>query len=87
MVNGEPKLKKQPLDPKIHRVIAEHGGLWIQRIDAGSCVMKGDVLGELVDLLGNTLEVIEAPGGGVICSSRTSVAVNQGDVLAQVAEV
>jgi predicted deacylase len=80
-------LKKQLLDPDIQKVVAEHGGLWIQKIDAGSRVKKGDILGEVVSLVGETLEKHEAPCGGVIYSSRACVSVNQGDILAQVAKV
>jgi hypothetical protein len=87
MINGKPELKRQPLDPEIHKVVAEHGGLWIQMIDAGARVKKGDLLGEVVSLIGETLERLKAPCGGVICASRTSVTVNQGDVLVQIAEV
>jgi hypothetical protein len=87
MMEGTPKLKKQPLDPEVQKVVAEHGGLWIQRIDAGSHVKKGDIIGEVVSLVGETLETLEAPCSGVISSSRTSVTVNQGDVLAQISQV
>ena len=87
MMEGSPKLKRQPLDPEIHKVVAEHGGLWVQRIEAGTHVKKGDTLGEVVSLVGETLERLEAPCGGVICTSRTCVAVNQGDVLAQIAKI
>ena len=87
MMDGAPKLKKQPLDPEVQKVVAEHGGLWIQRIDAGSHVKKGDILGEVVSLVGETLETLEAPCPGIISTSRTCVTVNQGDVLAQIAKV
>jgi predicted deacylase len=87
MMEGSPRLKKQLLDPDIQKVVAEHGGLWIQKIDAGSRVKKGDILGEVVSLVGETLEKHEAPCGGVIYSSRACVSVNQGDILAQVAKV
>jgi predicted deacylase len=87
MMEGTPKLKKQSLDPEVQKVVAEHGGLWIQRIDAGSHVKKGDILGEVISLVGETLETLEAPCPGVISTSRTYVTVNQGDVLAQIAQV
>jgi uncharacterized protein len=87
MIEGKPKLKKQPLNPEIHKVVAEHGGLWIQRIDAGTHVKKGEVLGEVVSLIGETLEKFEASCDGVICASRTCVTVNQGDVVAQIADI
>jgi hypothetical protein len=87
MMEGTPNLKRQPLDPEVHKIVAEHGGLWIQKINAGMQVKKGDNLGEIVNLVGETLEILEAPCLGVICSSRTSVAVNQGDVLVQIAQV
>ena len=87
MIDGQPKLKKQPLDPEIHKVVSEHGGLWIQKIDAGTPVKKGDLLGEVVSLVGETLERLEAPCGGVISSSRTTITANQGDVLALIAKI
>ena len=87
MLSGEPKLKKQSLDPVVHKVVAEHGGLWVQIIDAGARVKEGDLLGEIISLTGETLEKIKAPSKGVISTTRTSVTVNQGDVLAQIAEV
>ena len=87
MMEGTPKLNRQPLDPEAQKVVAEHGGLWIQKIDAGSHVKKGDILGEVVNLVGETLEKLEAPCPGVIYISRTSVTVNQGDVLVHIAQV
>jgi predicted deacylase len=87
MMDGAPTLKKQPLDPVIEKVVAEHGGLWIQKMDSGSRVNKGDVVGEVVSLVGETLERGEAPCRGVICTTRTCVTVNQGDVLALVAKI
>ena len=87
MIEGAPTLNMQPLDPEVQKIVAEHGGLWIQKIAAGSHVKKEDILGEVISLVGETLETLEAPCPGVISTSRTSVTVNQGDVLAQIAQV
>jgi hypothetical protein len=87
MIEGKPKLKKQKLDPHIERAISQNGGLWIQKVPAGAKVKKGELLGEVLNMLGETLQRVESPIAGIICTTRTSVTVNEGDVLAAIAEV
>jgi uncharacterized protein len=87
MIEGKPKLKKQLVDPEIIKVVSEHGGLWIQKVEVGAKVKKDDLLGEIVSLVGDTLQRYEASCDGIVSSTRTSVTVNAGDVLAQVARV
>jgi predicted deacylase len=87
MIEGKPKLKKQLVDPEIEKVVSEHGGLWIQKVEAGARVKKGVFLGEVVSLVGDTLQRIEASCDGIVSTTRTSATVNAGDVLAQIARI
>ena len=88
MLEGEPEMKKGlPVNPEQVRLFAERGGLWLQRVAAGERVEKGQVLGEVVDLFGDTLQTVEAPFDGVANNSRTSHVANSGDTLLYVVKV
>jgi hypothetical protein len=82
MLEGEPEMKKNvPVNPEQVRLFAERGGLWLQRVNAGEVVKKGQVLGEVVNLFGETLQTVKAPFDGVANNSRTSNIANSGDTL------
>ncbi|MGD2200545.1 MAG: succinylglutamate desuccinylase/aspartoacylase family protein [Candidatus Bathyarchaeota archaeon] len=88
MLKGKPHMKKGlTIDPEQERVYAERGGLWLQRVAAGEHVREGQVLGEVVDLFGETLQTVEAPFDGVANNSRTSNVANTGDTLVYVVKV
>jgi predicted deacylase len=82
MLEGEPEMKTGvPFNPEQARIRSDRGGLWIQKAASGERVKKGQVLGEVVDLFGDTLQTVTAPFDGVTNNSRTSVVANSGDVL------
>jgi predicted deacylase len=88
MLEGEPEMKKGlSVNPEQARLFAERGGLWLQRVAAGERVEKGQVLGEVVDLFGDTLQTVEAPFDGVANNSRTSHVANSGDTLIYVVKI
>lgn len=88
MLEGKPDMKKDlPVDPEQVRLHADRGGLWLQRVGAGERVEEGQVLGEVVDLFGETLQVVRAPFDGVANNSRTSVVANTGDTLIYVVKI
>jgi predicted deacylase len=82
MLEGEPEIKAGiPFNPEQAKFRAERGGLWIQKAAAGERVKEGQVLGDVVDLFGDTLQTVIAPFDGIANNSRTSVVANSGDVL------
>jgi predicted deacylase len=82
MLEGEPEMRKDiPIDPEQVRLHAERGGLWLQKVPAGRKVSKGEELGRIVDLFGDTLQVVKAPFAGVVNNSRTSTVAYTGDTL------
>jgi len=87
MLEGEPTLRKLKVDPTQERLYAERGGIWRQKVEAGQRVKKGDVLGEVVNLFGETLQTARAPFDGVANNSRTSHIANTGDTLIYVVKV
>ena len=88
MLEGKPEMKKDlPVNPEQARFHAERGGLWLQQVEAGERVKKGQVLGTVVDLFGETLQTLEAPFDGIANNSRTSVVANSGDTLIYVVRV
>jgi predicted deacylase len=51
------------------------------RVAPGDAVVEGQTLGELVDLLGNHLADVKAPGSGVILFTVTSPAIKKDGLL------
>jgi len=87
MLEGESALGKLKVDPTQERLYAKWGGIWRQKVEAGQRVEKGDVLGEVVNLFGETLQTVRAPFDGVANNSRTSHIANSGDTLIYVVKV
>jgi uncharacterized protein len=56
-------------------------GLWYSNVKIGDSVVKGDLLGELVNEFGETMEKIYARTSGVILFLVTSLAINENDPL------
>jgi uncharacterized protein len=65
---------------------ASSKGLWYSNIMIGQSVAEGDLLGELVDEFGETMEKIYARTSGVILFLVTSLAINVNDPLLAVGE-
>ncbi len=56
-------------------------GFWVAARETGETVARGEPLGEVRDLYGDTLETIAAPADGVILFATTSAAVKQNGLL------
>ncbi len=87
MLEGEASLNNPPLDPKAQRLWAEMGGVWRRGVEAGERVTEGQRLGEVSDLVGETLQEVVAPFDGVVSFLRTHYSVNAGDTLLWVADI
>lgn len=88
MLEGDPEMKKDiPVNPEQKKLFASRGGLWLQKVVAGEQVKKGQVLGEVVDLFGDTLQTVKSPFDGVANNSRTSNVANSGDTLIYVVKI
>ena len=81
MLEGEPAKYDPPVDPPSQRIWAEKGGVWRRRVDAGQRVKKGDTLGTVCNLLGETIQTAVAPYDGVVSFLRVHYSVNSGDSL------
>ncbi|MGA3404607.1 MAG: succinylglutamate desuccinylase/aspartoacylase family protein [Candidatus Bathyarchaeia archaeon] len=75
----------KPTHPKKlgeRRVVrSEKAGLLHRKAKCGEAVTEGQVLGEIVDVYGDTLETVKSPISGVIIMAYPSPAVNSGDYL------
>ncbi len=81
MLEGKP-------EPKLHKDLtefawlrSEHQGLWYPYAKAGDKVEKGQLLGEVKDLLGDTVQPAISSIDGIILFSVSSLAINAGDPL------
>jgi predicted deacylase len=83
MLNDAPPAEAQP--PRSiaanHWLRSAHEGIFLLRVSPGEMVEKGQVLGHMVDLLGNHLATIEAPDAGVILFTVTSPAIKKDGLL------
>ncbi len=87
MIDEQPEIRDHPLDPPTKRLWAQQGGLWRRRVEAGQRVEKGQRLGEVSDLHGETLQQVHAPFSGVVSFLRVHYSVNEGDTLLWVTQV
>ena len=62
-------------------IAANAGGLFVSKVSLLDEVQAGDVLGEVRDPAGRTLEVVHAPSPGIVISMRGLVRVFPGDGL------
>ena len=87
MLEGKATLGKAKVNPITHRLWAKHAGIWRKHIKAGQRVEKDMVLGEVVNLLGDTKQIVRSPMGGVVSFLRIHYSVNQGDTLLLIKDV
>lgn len=85
MLEGEVVKYNPPVDPPSQRVWAEKGGVWRRKVEAGQRVKKGEELGTVCNLLGETIQTAYAPFDGVVSFLRVHYSVNSGDSLLWVA--
>lgn len=81
MLEGVPTKYNPPVDPPSQRIWAEKGGVWRRNVEAGQRVKKGDNLGIVCNLLGETIQRAVAPYDGVVSFLRVHYSVNSGDSL------
>ena len=86
MIEGKAIKYNPPIDPPSQRVWAKQGGVWRRHIDAGQRVKKGEKLGTICNLLGETIQTAKAPTDGVVSFLRVHYSVNGGDSLCWIAE-
>ncbi len=60
---------------------SEHEGIFLCRVHPGQQVAEGEILGEIVDLLGDPLDEIVSPAAGLILFTVTSPAIKQNGLL------
>ena len=84
---GEAKLVQVPLNPKSQRLHSDHGGVWRRKVEIGQRVKDGERLGEVSNLLGDEIQVVDAPSSGKVTFLRTHYSVNAGDTLLILTEV
>ncbi len=60
---------------------SSHEGIFVCRVGVGEQVARGQVLGEMVDLLGNTLAKVTSPEDGVVLFVVTSPAIKRDGLL------
>ena len=87
MLPGEVKLVNVPLNPRSERLYSGHGGAWRKKVEIGQRVKEGDRLGEVSNLIGDEMQVVDAPFEGKITFLRTHYSVNAGDTLLTITEV
>ena len=87
ILEGESERCTQMVNPNSKRLWAGKGGVWRRRVEAGQRVIKGEVVGTVCNLLGETIQTAEAPFDGVVTFLRVHYSVNAGDTLLWVAEV
>jgi predicted deacylase len=63
---------------------ADHEGIFLCRVRPSDHVTAGQVLGEMVDLLGNHLTHVTSPADGVVLFTVTSPAIKRGGLLLSV---
>lgn len=67
------------------QVVAPVTGLWRAAVTLEQEVAAGDLLGTIIDLLGEPLATVTAPAAGLVLYYMTSVAIHQGDPLVNLA--
>jgi predicted deacylase len=60
---------------------SEHEGIFLNAVGVGDNVTEGQLLGKMVDLLGNDLAEVTSPAAGVVLFTVTSPAIKQGGLL------
>lgn len=60
---------------------SQRGGFWLAGVRAGDEVRAGQPLGQILSLLGDPLETIEAPHDGIVIFRTTSAAVKERGLL------
>ena len=81
IIDGTPKSYDAKVNPEEYSVRAEKGGIWYPSVEIGDHVEKGQKIGSLKDLFGNTIKTFTAPQDGWIRFLRVWYSVNIGEPL------
>ena len=83
LLSDEPPRKAEPprLLSRFDWLHSEHEGIFDCRVRVNDQVTQGQSLGQMIDLLGNTLSEVRSPAEGVVLFTVTSPAVKQGGLL------
>jgi uncharacterized protein len=81
MLPGQPDRPRSTVLTRFEWLYSTPAGFWVAHRATGENVRQGDLLGEVRDLYGDTLETIEAPADGVILFLTTSAAVKANGLL------
>ena len=87
MIHGEAERSTQLVDPNAKRLWAAKGGAWRRLVEPGQRVKKGEKVGSVCNLIGETIQEAHAPFDGVVTFLRVHYSVNAGDTLLWVAEI
>ncbi|HEY6891413.1 MAG TPA: succinylglutamate desuccinylase/aspartoacylase family protein [Solirubrobacter sp.] len=81
MLPGRPDRPRSTVLTRFEWLYSTPAGFWVAHRKTGEQVRQGDLLGEVRDLYGDTLQLIEAPADGVILFLTTSAAVKENGLL------
>jgi predicted deacylase len=87
MVEGPPQLPDKQTTVKGTYLHSQAGGIFHPEAVVGQVVGRGDTVGLITDFLGETLETVEAPYDGIVCSIRTFPSTRPGEWTVFVGEV
>jgi predicted deacylase len=87
MIKGEAERHTQLVDPNAKRLWAAKGGAWRRLVEPGQRVKKGEKVGSVCNLIGETIQEVHAPFDGAVTFLRVHFSVNAGDTLLWVAEI
>jgi predicted deacylase len=81
MLEGAPDPPRSTVLTRFEWLYSRPAGFWVATRATGERVTKGETLGEVRDLYGDTLQTIQAPADGVILFLTTSAAVKANGLL------
>lgn len=81
IIEGQPKRYEAKINPEEYTVRAEKGGIWYTSVEIGDHVEKGQEIGTLRDLFGNTIKTYTTPKAGWVRFLRVWYSVNVGEPL------
>ncbi|WP_028062064.1 succinylglutamate desuccinylase/aspartoacylase family protein [Solirubrobacter soli] len=81
MLDGEPDPPRSRIVRRFEWLYSTHAGFWVAHAATGEHVRAGQVLGEVRDLYGDTLEEAVAPTDGVILFLTTSAALDESGLM------
>jgi predicted deacylase len=81
MMKGEAQRNTPQVDPNSQRLWAKKGGAWRHLLEPGQRVKKGEKIGTVSTLTGETIQEVHAPIDGIVSFLRVHYSVNAGDTL------